>query len=607
MAVLYGIILAFSLQACGGKESQPERAALPGVQTAIEDVVHRSVAEYSPDGEWICYHDNRDGKVDLYLQPSAGGTPQRLTELPGRNFFGTWSPEGRRIAFLSSHLDTVNLWVVEPFAENRPQRQLSTAADSVAGGFISWSPKGDYIAFTAYRDGVRTTHYLPAAGGEPIPLEMKLENLSPFHGRTIGEFNLTWSPNGKELAFNAHWAGNWDIWAASLEDGSVRQLTSHPQDDWDPSWSPDGRWIAFNSDRGQGGWNCDIWIVDAEKGTEHRLTHTATETDHTPRWSADSRSLLFFTQDFGADIMTIPAAGGEPRMLFENAAHTGFDLATDGQKIVLALQNAAGTGLDLHLRHPDSMEQLTTGGIINIGWGHLMRFSPSGNFIVYRSKMDLWTLSLRTGKQRRITSTAGYEFHPEWSPDGKQIVYGLGQNLWLDQATGGDPRQITDLPRFEHSPSWAPDGNRIAFRNSGDDKIWIYSLAEGRVYELDVAASARAWSPAGDEIAFAHVDGGLWKIPAAGGTPTRIAAAIEGVGSIIWPPGDTLYFTSGASADWWTERTELWKIPAAGGAAVRIMDGLDDIRNLQQAPEGTLYFSNSSQRGAIKHLALGQL
>ena len=72
MAVLYGIILAFSLQACGGKESQPERAALPGVQTAIEDVVHRSVAEYSPDGEWICYHDNRDGKVDLSLQPSAG-------------------------------------------------------------------------------------------------------------------------------------------------------------------------------------------------------------------------------------------------------------------------------------------------------------------------------------------------------------------------------------------------------------------------------------------------------------------------------------------------------------------------------------------------------
>jgi len=219
----------------------------------------------------------------------------------------------------------------------------------------------------------------------------------------------------------------------------------------------------------------------------------------------------------------------------------------------------------------------------------------------------LWTLSLRTGKQRRITSTAGYEFHPEWSPDGTQIVYSLGQNLWLDQATGGNPRQITDLPRIEHSPSWAPDGNHIAFRNSGSSKIWIYSLAEGRVYELDVQARAQAWSPTGDEIAFAHVDGGLWKIPAAGGTPTRITAAIEGVGSIIWPPGDTLYFAGGASAGRRIERTELWKIPAAGGTAVRIMDGLDDIGYLQQAPDGTLYFSNNSQRGAIGHLSLGKL
>ena len=47
--------------------------------------------------------------------------------------------------------------------------------------------------------------------------------------------------------------------------------------------------------------------------------------------------------------------------------------------------------------------------------------------------------------------------------------------------------------------------------------------------------------------------------------------------------------------------------PAAGGAAILIADGLDGIRNLLQAPDGTLSFSNSSQRGASRHLALGQL
>ena len=104
-----------------------------------------------------------------------------------------------------------------------------------------------------------------------------------------GDYQPSWAPDGRTLAFFSARAGNSDIWAVAVADGRLRRLTDDPGMDTNPFYSPDGLSIAFMSDRlGR----TDVWVMNADGSGQRRLTSTGAG-GHFLRWTKDGRGIVF--------------------------------------------------------------------------------------------------------------------------------------------------------------------------------------------------------------------------------------------------------------------------------------------------------------------------
>ena len=97
--------------------------------------------------------------------------------------------------------------------------------------------------------------------------------------------DVTFSRDGRSIAYASDRAGNFDIWVQSLDGGEARQLTKSPAQESQPDWSSDGKSIAFRSERNGGG----LFVVATEGGAERQLTSFGKY----PLWSADASQIFF--------------------------------------------------------------------------------------------------------------------------------------------------------------------------------------------------------------------------------------------------------------------------------------------------------------------------
>jgi TolB protein len=131
----------------------------------------------------------------------------------------------------------------------------------------AWSPDGTRIAFVSTRDGGFDIYVL---GVECASLPEGCDsNAIQLTDHPALDGKPAWSPDGTRIAFESDRNGNRDIYlmdaeCASLPKGcgsNAIQLTDHPADDFHPAWSPDGTHIAFESERDG---DPDIYLMDAE-------------------------------------------------------------------------------------------------------------------------------------------------------------------------------------------------------------------------------------------------------------------------------------------------------------------------------------------------------
>ncbi len=245
----------------------------------------------------------------LLRMPAAGSThPESAGLAPDDATFLAHSPQAGRLAYVRQVSDS-NIWRVgdsAPFLS-------STRWD----GMAQFSPDGRRIAFVSDRSGAFEIWVARTDGSHPVQLTSLK---GPYAGRPC------WSPDGESIAFFARVKGNADIYVIRSAGGVLRRLTHHPSEDARPSWSRDGRWIYHTSQRD--GAN-RIWKTPAAGGETVRVTSGYATT---PVESHDGRFLYFVksVRD-GFPLWKVRLEGGdETQVLPSLADDTAFEVAKQG-------------------------------------------------------------------------------------------------------------------------------------------------------------------------------------------------------------------------------------------------------------------------------------
>lgn len=236
-------------------------------------------------------------------------------------------------------------------------------SSSLFGG-NGWAIQRDVISFVTTKDRGRSIQLINTRG-EFLQTLMVEESI----------FHLTWSPDGRSIAYMSNRNGDPDIYVMDVGTNTHRRLTFDDGRDWWPAWSPNGKWIAFASNRAG---EIDLYRMDANGENVKRLTNRGG--CKRPAWSPDSRWIAFISKS----ALFVMTAEGKGRRQLAETSSIGCAWSPDGKEIAFVPRWGAVGGKALFSIDVDSknMRQLTRlykgpVAIFEPAW------SPSGELIAY--------------------------------------------------------------------------------------------------------------------------------------------------------------------------------------------------------------------------------
>jgi dipeptidyl aminopeptidase/acylaminoacyl peptidase len=317
-----------------------------------------SSPRWAPDGGQIAFLSNRDDEKhkQIYLIPLAGGEAQKLTDLQGEFDGLTWSPDGSRLLCRFRKTDQE---VLEREADERKKKL----------GLVF--RRYDRLFFRSDGSG-----YMPEERWHIWSVSAETGEATQLtDGDAYDEGAPTPSPDGSQIAFFSNRSPDPDLDQDAIElfiipaDGDEMTKVDTPEGQkMALSWSPDGQWLAYIGVAGRGNWwkNSGLWVVPADgSGPARELTagldqHVGNGTlgDVTdrptaaPRWSPDSRQLIFQITRHGSTVLAaLPMEGGTPVIIVGEGAVVGdFSLSDDGGTLAYLLSTTTDPG-QIWLQH----------------------------------------------------------------------------------------------------------------------------------------------------------------------------------------------------------------------------------------------------------------
>jgi hypothetical protein len=203
-----------------------------GVMTIVDDGARNYHVQPSPDGAYIAFDSDRDGERGVYVARRDGTNVRRVSG-PGYAAVPTWSPNGRRIAYIRAEDDNPKVWNLwlQPVDADHATRLTSYRYGQTWSA--SWFPDNRRICYS-HEDRLVV-----------LDLESGASRTfaSPVKHRLVRTPAV--SPDGNEVIFQVFRQG---AWLLDLRDGSMREVLADPTAE-EFAWSPDGRRVAFHSRR----------------------------------------------------------------------------------------------------------------------------------------------------------------------------------------------------------------------------------------------------------------------------------------------------------------------------------------------------------------------
>jgi Tol biopolymer transport system component len=398
--------------------------------------------DVSPDGQSIVF----DLLGDLYTVPIMGGRATRLTSGSSHDMQPRFSPDGRRIVFVSDRSGDDNLYLMN--ADGTGLRPLTDGVDS---RYFSptWTPDGREIVVT------RNALLLPGPGqlwvyhvdgGRGLQLTS-----APSMIRMMGAVA---APDGTSIYY-AYRQGMWtynailpqyQIGVYDREKGTNTNLSSRHGSAFRPAVSPDGRWLTYGT-RHDG--ETGLRLRELETGAERWLAYPIQRDDQESVASMDVLPGYAFTPDSRAVVLSY--GGGIWRVPLDDS---------DPAEIPFTVDAEIPVGPSLMFEYEVDTEPTFTARQIRNPVA-----SPDGRRVAFSALGRIWVADLPDGAPRRLTNQEVGEHQPAWSPDGRSIAY----VTWDDTeghvmrvaATGGSPTRVTRAAAYYQQPVWSPDGQRV--------------------------------------------------------------------------------------------------------------------------------------------------
>ena len=451
----------------------PGSAPLPAAPfTATEMMKLKRLADpqVSPDGKWVLYQQTDvdlpagTRNTDLWIVPLAGGEPRRLTTNPASDTRGRFSPDGRRIAFVSTRDGGGEVYVTDMAAtEARRVTWLPTGA-----GGVAWiDDKTLLVTSEVYPDCAdtacnkkrleeagkpsaarvydrllvrhwdtwedqRASHLFVVSldGGPPRDLTPGDRDVPPFS--LGGPDDYAVSPDGKEVCFARNddpvpaASTNAELYVVPVAGGAPRRMAGSAGYDGGPQYSPDGTRIAFRAQM-RAGYESDRWrlmVYDRKAGTTANLTEAFDRHVDAFTWSRDGKTLFFTAEDAGrSPLYAVPAAGGAVKELVGGATFGDVQAASDGRTLVVTNATFA---------HPPEIYRV---GVDGAGLEALTRVNDAflANFGLRPAESVSYTGAAGKTVQAWIVKPA--DFDPARKYPLLVLIHGGPQGAWSDSWT----------------------------------------------------------------------------------------------------------------------------------------------------------------------------
>jgi dipeptidyl aminopeptidase/acylaminoacyl peptidase len=271
----------------------------------------------SPDGRFVAYQvqetnwEENAFESEIWIAVVATGERYQLTNAKKSSSAPAWSPDSKRLAFISDRDGKRQLYIIAP---NGGEALQLTSVETGVGGF-NWSPDGKRIAFTAAEPESKARKERKDKYGEyeivkgdytmthlwmiEVPVEAKEKRPEPLRltegtNFTVSGFN--WSPEGERIAFSATKDPDLgssytaDIYVLKVGDKSLKKIVDTKGPDNNPVWSPDGRQIAYETANAREFFfyqNSFIAIVPSDGGTPQILSESFDELPRLIVWSPE--------------------------------------------------------------------------------------------------------------------------------------------------------------------------------------------------------------------------------------------------------------------------------------------------------------------------------
>jgi len=566
-AVLFAAALVLMPASFAQTRQDNDKAAADALKgKGLPLITSRTMSFTTSEGTWMSLDLSRDGRTiafellgDLYTMPVTGGEAVRITSGQAYDMQPAFSPDGKRIVFISDRNGSENIWIAN--ADGTKARALTT---SERESYMSpiWTPDGEYIIAakgaqlwlyheTGVGSGVQMTGNAaaaPAGGAAPAGAGAAPALLGPvfasdprymwvnMRGALPSGFATRLVQDESAADYDAHQdtgrssarqVGPYQIAQLDRGTGRLHQRTHEHEGAFRPVASPDGRWLVYATRYDA---QSALKMIDLQTG-EDRWLKMGVQRDDSEGGGARDRDVYpasAFMPDSSAIITTY---GGK---FWRVAVPSG-----EATEIPFTAKVDQPLGPLVKFDYPIDDQKLTASQIRGA------RPSPDGRRVVFTALDQLWIADLPQGRgarrekpatppaavaaagaaatpaaaaplpaaavirnARRLTVGTDVEHAPVWSPDGQYIAYvtwndDTGGDIYRLRADGsGQPQKLTPVSAFFDKITYSRDGTRlVAVRGSKMHRM--------RTLE-DFGSHASA-----AELEY------VW-LPAAGGTPTRI-------------------------------------------------------------------------------------